>query len=97
MLSLNKHCIVTDDAQLLSRAIRCLLPHVSYVVATKSAKPEGKPEPAAEKRGKKRGAYEGEELFGVGGAVVFASAAEGDAVLLIVDCVLIFLLHIKSY
>lgn len=85
-VELSECCYPTDDSILLSRTVRSLLPALSRLVTAKATagsdtKPEG------DKKGKKRKAYEGEELFSVGGEVLFSTIEDGQALLLVLEVI----------
>ncbi|KAH7105435.1 rRNA processing/ribosome biogenesis-domain-containing protein [Auriculariales sp. MPI-PUGE-AT-0066] len=85
ILALSTRCASNEDPHLLARLGHCLVSQLARVVSHASPKQEIKQDPSGEKRGKKRGAYEGEELFGVGGTATFKTKDEGKTVLLTVE------------
>ncbi|KZW03784.1 hypothetical protein EXIGLDRAFT_663068 [Exidia glandulosa HHB12029] len=84
-ICLAEHCYPPDEPILLSRATKSLLPHLARLIAPRAA-PSTTAQDKGQGQGKKRKTYEGGELFNVGSDVVFSSVAEGDASLLVLEC-----------
>lgn len=82
------NCYPTDNAIILTRAMKSLLPHISHLIGPRSAPPA---DTDGDKKGKKRKTYEGEELFHTGSHVVIGTTEQGDAVLLALDCMRLLL------